>query len=110
MNPLEIDRLQREATRDVLNELCTVLGIKYIVLTEKQMQVGFDDEIYIVKNPAAYNPKTLGKCVADIMMTGKCDLNYTVKQNRRKNEILYKTTDRKTCTAILHKQTKSKRF
>ena len=80
MNPLEIDRLQREAVRDVLKELCPVLGIKHILLTNKQMRVGFNDELYIINNPAAYSPSALGKCVADIMMHGKCDMNYTVKR------------------------------
>jgi len=86
MNVIEIDRISRNAVKDVLQELCPILGIKYIVLTDKQMRVGFDDEIYIIKNPAAYSPKAFGKCIADIMMHGKCNMEYTVKKIRRKNE------------------------
>lgn len=84
MDLMEIDRISRNAVRDVLQELCPILGIRYIVLTDKQMKVGFNDEVYSIKNPAAYSPRAFGKCVADIMMHGKCDMDYTVKQIRRK--------------------------
>ena len=79
---IEKDEIRREAVKDVMSELAPILGMRFFLLDGKQMQIGFPDETYTVNNPAAYNPKTLGKAIADIMMYGKCDLKHTVRRKK----------------------------
>ena len=80
---VEMDRIRYRAVNDCLKELIPALGIHSISVTDKMLQMQYDGNMYYV-GVRTCSPKAIGQIVRDLIIYGKCDYDFTVKEMKRK--------------------------
>jgi hypothetical protein len=80
MNPVEKDKIAREAIAAALKELCPVLGVRTIAISSNFLQIGIEDKHYMISGVMGMSPLAIGQCVKQIVSTGTCDWDYKVKE------------------------------
>ena len=82
MTPVDRDQIRREAIKDFVEEISPAIGISGFFVTEKKMQLSYNNKIYVLNGAAAYNPKALGKCVADIIRGREPEVEVNVRRRK----------------------------
>ena len=82
MTPVDKDQIRREAIKDFFKELSPAIGISGFFITEKIMQLSYNNKIYVLNGAAAYSPKALGKCVADIIRRREPEVEVNVRRRK----------------------------
>lgn len=79
INPVEKDKIGREAVKEAIKALCPVLGLRYVSITDRLLQIGKEDKQYMIGGVMGMSSHAIGKCIADIVETGSCDWEHVVK-------------------------------
>ena len=79
----DIQKIRREAARDVLRALVPALGIGDIVINDCKMIVKMNEKMYVVNDRGNMGVKSLAEIVKDLVIYGYCPRVSYVKEMKK---------------------------